>query len=280
MNLRPTVAVLALLWLTACSGEEYGSATFTTWGGAAVEDGIDAGEGGFIDGWSLKYDKFLVNFHQIEFATSAGEIAGTVVDSFFVDNVVPGRKRLMTFDDVTAKTWDRVSYEIKPAVASARIIAGDPADLEMMVEAGYSLYIEGSATRRTVTKTFALGFASATQYRACHLGGTAGLVVSDGAETTTDLTTHGQPFFFERLPSAGDTSGEIALRFANVAAADDNGDADGNVTLDELEDQPLDETRYDPGELAAENMKDFVTGLARTVGHFQGAGDCTISEAE
>ena len=28
------------------------------------------------------------------------------------------------------------------------------------------------------------------------------------------------------------------------------------------------------------NMKDFITGLARTVGHFRGEGECRISEAE
>lgn len=283
MHPRTCLAALSLLLLSACSAEEYGSATFTTWGEAYIEEGIPAGDG-FVDGWSLKYDKFLVNFHQIQVATSSGEVAATSPESYFVDNVVPGRKRLVTFEDVTAKAWDSVSYQIKPAVASAKIIAGDSADLEMMVELGYSLYIQGSASKDAVTKTFALGFTTGTQYDACHSEqsgkDTAGIVVTDGSEDTSELTTHGDHFFYDRLQGSAGSNIETSLRFDNVATADDAGDADGDITLEELANQPIDVKLYDPSGLPAVNMKDFMTGLARTVGHFRGEGECTISEAE
>jgi hypothetical protein len=275
MNLRVIVTALALLLLSACSNEEYGSATFTTWGEQYIEEGIPAA-GGFVDGWSLKYGKFLVNFHQLQVATSSGEVAQTSPESYFVDNVVPGRKRLVTFDDVTAK--------IKPAVASAKIVAGDSADLEMMVELGYSIYVEGTAHKGDVSKVFALGFGTGSQYDECHSEpsgkGTAGIVVTDGSEETSDLTTHGDHLFYDRLQGTAGGNGEPSLRFDDVAAADDNGDADGNITLEELENQAVDLKRYDPSGLPAANMKDFMTGLARTVGHFRGEGECTISEAE
>jgi hypothetical protein len=284
MHLRTCIAAVAVLALNACASEEYGSATFTTWGEPYIERGIPAGDGGFVDGWSLKYDKFLVNFHQIRVATLAGEVAATSSDSYFVDNVVPGRKRLVTFDDVTAKAWDNVGYQIKPAVGTAEIVAGDSADLEMMVEAGYSIYVQGSAQKDDVIKTFALGFTTATQYGECHSErsgkDTAGIVVTDGSEDTSELTTHGDHFFYDRLQGSAGSNIETSLRFDTIAAADDIGDADGDITLAELENQPIDVKLYDPSGLPAANMKDFMTGLARTVGHFAGEGECTVSEAE
>jgi hypothetical protein len=106
---------------------------------------------------------------------------------------VPGKKRLVTFEDVTAKAWDNVGYQIKPAVGTAKIIAGDSADLDMMVEAGYSLYIQGSASKGAVTKTFALGFTTATQYGQCSSepagAGTSGIVVNDGSQDSASASS-------------------------------------------------------------------------------------------
>jgi hypothetical protein len=280
MNIHSALATVALLALTGCSDEAYGSVSFTTWGEAYIEEGIGAGAGGFVDGWSVKYDKFLVNFHQIRVATAAGEVADASPESFFVDNVVAGRKKLVTFSDVTAKNWDRVSYQIKPASASAKLVAGTQEDLDMMVAAGYSLYVQGTASKGEVVKTFAWGFTTGTQYDECHSEQngkeTAGIVVTDGAEDTSELTTRGDHFFYDRLQGSAGSNIQTALRFDNVAAAD----ADGDITLEELENQPIDGELYDPSGLPAANMKDFVSGLSRTVGHFRGAGECTISEAE
>jgi hypothetical protein len=274
----------ALLLLMGCSDEEYGSATFTTWGEAYIEQGIPAGDGGFVDGWSVEYGKFLVNFHQIRVATASGEVAVVGPQAFFVDNVVPGRKKLVTFSDVTAKSWDRVSYQIKPAIASAQIVAGAPEDLDMMVEAGYALFVRGTASKGALVKTFSLGFSAGTQYGECHSEqdgkDTAGIVVTDGSEDVSELTTRGDHFFYDRLQGSAGSDAETSLRFDTLAAADDNGDADGDITLQELENQTIDLDLYDASGLPAANMADFVSGLARRVGHFRGQGECTISEAE
>lgn len=284
MKIFSSFKLLALLALGGCSEEGAGSATFTTWGEEYIEQGIPAGDDGFVDGWSLKYDKFLVNFHQIKVATANGEVAESSPESYFVDNVVPGRKKLLTFSNVTAKSWDRVSYQIKPASGNARIVAGADDDLVMMVEAGYSIFIQGSARKDDLVKTFALGFSQGTQYDECHSqqGGkdTAGIVVTDGADDTSELTTHGDHFFYDRLQGSAGSNVTTSLRFDAVAAADDNGDADGNITLEELENQPLDVKLYDPSGLPVANMKDFISGLSRTVGHFRGEGECSISDTE
>ena len=283
-TLTAATFLVAFSLLTACDGTESGTATFTTWGEEYIEEEIPAGDDGFVDGWTVKYEKFLVNFHQIQVAADNGEVAETATGSFFVDNVVPGKKKLVSFEDVTAKSWARVSYQIKPAVATATIVAGEQEDLDMMVEAGYSLYIQGSARNGDATKTFALGFAVGTQYDECHSEqngkDTIGIVVTDGGEDTSELTTHGDHFFYDRLQGSAGSNIETSLRFDTIAAADDNGDADGAITLEELENQPIDVKLYDPSGLPAANMRQFMTGLVRTVGHFRGEGECSISDAE
>lgn len=274
----------ALLLLAGCDGIETGTATFTTWGEEYIEERIPAGEDGFVDGWSLKYDKFLVNFHQIQLAAANGEVAQTASEAFFVDNVVPGKKWLVSFDDVTAKSWQRVSFQIKPAVATATIVAGEQEDLDMMVEAGYSLYIQGSATNGEATKTFSLGFEAGTQYDRCHSQQngkeTVGIVLTDGVEVTSELTTHGDHLFYDRLQGSAGSNTETSLRFDTIAAADDHGDADGDVTLEELENQPIDVKLYEPSGSPAANMRAFMTGLSRSVGHFRGEGECSMSDVE
>lgn len=270
------VALVALLSLNGCVGDETGTIHFTTRGAAHVEDGIPAGEGGFVDGWAVTFDNFLVNFHQLQVARSSGEIAETAPASYFVDNVVPGTKPLISFRDVTAKTWDRVSYQIKPAASNAVVVAGDPDDLAMMVSAGYSLYVSGSASRADVSKGFAFGFTTATHYDHCRDAGdgsSAGIVVLDGVEHERELTIQADHLFYDRIPGAPGAA-PPALRFDALAAADDAGDGDGWITLDELAAAPLDAEQYETGELSLADLSELLGELSRLVGHFRGQGEC------
>lgn len=81
--------------------------------------------------------------------------------------------------------------------------------------------------------------------------------------------------FYDRLQSSPDPSVVTSLRFDALAAADAN--ADGEVTLEELNATPIDVRLYDPSGLGAATYGAFVTQLARTVGHFRGEGECTVS---
>jgi hypothetical protein len=296
MNARqvnPFVAYAGLLVLTlACSSDPTaglgrGSVKFTTWGEEYIEEGIPAdpeGESGFVDGWDLQYDKFLVNFHAIEVADASGEIGAKSEDSYFVDNTKPGRKALVTFPELAAKAWEAVSYQIKPAKANATVISGARDDLEMMIEQGYSIYVSGTATKGAVTKTFRWGFTTATQYEGCHHEqdgkDTLGIVVTNGKTDTSELTTHGDHFFYDRLQESPDPALKTSLRFDEKAAADEaeTGNADGEVTLQEMSELAIDISKYNPSGLHAPTIGAFVTSLARTVGHFRGEGECTISE--
>ena len=264
-----------------------GTEKFTTWGEDYIENQIPAdpaGQSGFLDGWTLHYDKFLVGFHEIRVADENGHVGARSPDSYLVDNTKPGRKTLVTFPHLDAKAWTAVSYQIKPVVADAKVVSGDPEDLAMMVDAGYSIYVEGNAKKEGTTKTFHWGFTTATQYEDCHHEeegkDTLGVVVTNGSSDTSELTTHGDHFFYDRLQASPDPAIKTSLRFDEKAAADDkpNGDGDGDITVAEMSKLPIDVTKYDPSGLRAPTIGAFVTALARTIGHFRGEGECTISE--
>jgi hypothetical protein len=283
--------VLAAAALGACGDPGSGTAKFTTWGEDYVEKGIPAdptGQAGFVDGWTLHYDKFLVAFHAITVANDEGDTGAVMTGSRLVDNTRPGKKELVAFANLGAVAWNRVSYQIKPALPDSELIGATAEDRAMMVAAGDSIYVAGSASKTgpdgaTTSKTFHWGFASATQYRDCQQAERSGhaiegIVVTAGGTDISELTTHGDHLYYDRLRASPDPAVPTVLRFDEKAAADRNGD--GEITLDELRSTPIDVRRYDPSGFDAPTLGAFMTALARTIGHFRGEGECTISEVK
>lgn len=274
--------------LSACGSDDgangEGTITFTTWGEEYIEQEIpaDSGDGdGFIDGWSVVFDEFLVNFQKIVVADGSGEVAAEHAGAMLFDNKAEGVKTIVEFAGVPAKAWNRVSYEIAPASAgSERSKEVSAADKQLMVDGGYSLYVAGTATKQDVSKTFAWGFDIGTKYRECHSEQDGrdeeGLVVKNGGQLEAQLTTHGDHFFYDRLQSSPDPAVLTSLRFQGIADADS--DEDGDVTRTELDLALLDVFTYDPSGFDAATMGEFIESLARTVGHFRGEGECTVSE--
>jgi hypothetical protein len=272
-----------------------GTEEFSTWGEEFIEQGIPAGDGttGFVDGWSLKYTKFLVNYHAITVADAAGNVVATLDQSRFVDNTKIGVKALVTFPNLTAKAYTQVSYEIKTAVANAIVVAGDPADLARMVSKGYAFYAEGTATKvnpadatKPFTKTFHWGFKTQTSYTNCHSAeengiSTEGAVITNNQTDESQLTTHGDHLYYDSLQS-GDNAKPTRIRFNEKAAADDvaPGNADGEITLQELCKANIDPTIYNTSGLPGATIGDFVISLARTIGHYRGEGECTIKRID
>lgn len=264
---------------TGSGGE--GTLVFTTWGEEYIEDEIPADpDGGFVDGWSVSYDKFLVSFQNIVVADASGDEAGGMEASMLFDNTLPGVKSIIELDGVAAKAWDRVSYEIAPVTEDTELSEGVPeSDKTLMIDGGYSLYVSGVGTKDDVEKRFQWGFAIGTRYEECQAEADgrveAGVVVTNNATLEAELTTHGDHLFYDRLQSSPDPSVLTSLRFEGLASAD--ADDDGMITLEELNATPLDVRTYDPSGLSAATMGAFVTSLARTVGHFRGEGECTVS---
>jgi hypothetical protein len=285
----PRLSLISLTCLAvACGGSDdptgsggEGSITFTTWGEEYIQDEIPASaDGGFVDGWTVVYDEFLVNFQNIVVANQDGDRAVAMAESLLFNNKVEGVKAVVDFSGVPARAWDRVSYEIAPVTdATALSDSAIDADKAKMLAGGYSLYASGTATKGDVEKRFAWGFAQGTRYNECRSEQNGreeeGVVVTNNASLEVELTTHGDHLFYDRLQASPDPSIMTSLRFDALAAADAN--ADGEVTLEELNATPLDVLLYDPSGLGAATHGAFVSQLARTVGHFRGEGECTVA---
>ena len=265
---------------TGSGGE--GKLSFTTWGEDYVEKEIPARSDtgpGFVDGWTVEYSRFLVNFQKIRVADIRGEEAASMRGSMLFDNHVKGIKSIVDLDAVEAKHWDAVSYEIAPVTEQTQLSDSvTEEDKRLMLDGGYSLYVEATATKEGVSKHFRWGFALGTRYEACHSAQAgkdqAGVIVTNNGRIDVELTTHGDHLYYDRLQASADPAIQTSLRFDTLAAADANDD--GDLTLGELDASPLNVKLYDPSGLGAATQGAFVSSLARTIGHFQGEGECTI----
>lgn len=281
---RPTrgaaglVLAAALGALGACGSDAgQGDVKFTAWGEDYIEQGIPAAA--FPkDGWSVKYSRFLVVFRAITVADSAGAVAATMTTPHVFDMTQAGEKEITTFKGLEAKGWDRVSYQLGPTTSDAILAPGiADADEHLMLEAKAHLHVEAVATKGSVTKTLNWTFAAPTLFVECEgeQGGkkTLGVTVTSGGTQTVQLTIHGDHLFYDDLQAAN-----AVPRFDAIAKADAN--ADGEVTLDELAAVRLyaidpRDGGYRTGAAANVNtLRDFVTALSRTVGHYRGEGEC------
>ncbi|WP_434042004.1 MULTISPECIES: hypothetical protein [Sorangium] len=250
-----------------------GRVEFTTWGEDYIEQEIPAAD--LEDGWSIQYQKFLFVLRNVTVADRDGNVGARMEGSILFDHTKAGPKPVVTFDDLDAKPWESVSYEIGPADADTALDGATEDDRALMIDAGASVHIEATARKGDVEKRLDWTFSRATRYADCkgEKAGkeTDGVLVTNGGTDTVELTIHGDHFFYDDLQAA-----TAARRFAPIAAAD--ADDDGAVTLEELAAVRLvaiDEGTYGTG--SAGNVNDlgaFVTALSRTLGHFRGEGEC------
>ena len=268
----------ALIWAAAC-GDEDGSGTLkvTTYGEDFIEKEIPAASGGgegMADGYTVKYDKFLVALSSLTVAHSEGEVGGKVDTTQVFDLHPAGPHTVTTFDDIGARRWDRVSVTLAPAKAAT---AGNAsaADVKLINDNGYSVYVEGAAQKGVKKYSFKWGFSTTTRYTECHEKTSgSGVVVPTGGSATAEITIHGDHLLYDDLQSS-----DPSLRFNAVAGAD--GDGDGEVTLAEL--ATVDLTTLPAGQYgtggagSVKNLRQFIEALTRTLVHFQGEGHCHSS---
>ncbi len=270
---RITAALLVVTVLSAWEAP-VSVVRFTTWGEEYIEDKLPAQvgmENGFVDGWSVKYSKFLLVFKDITVADTKGTVASKQPGAKAYDLTRKGPVEVYSAS-IPAGKYEQVSYAIAP---DANVTAGniDDADLALLKSRNASLLVIGAATKGAVTKTFEWTFTSDTNYLDCEkaeMGG-KGVMLTVGTTTTAQLTIHGDHFFYDDLQSP-----DTKLRFDAIASADLN--ADNKVTLDELQAVQLTSLpagQYGTGSVSSvKNLRDFVTSLARTVGHYEGEGEC------
>jgi hypothetical protein len=263
-----TLLLLLTFLLTMGCGAGEGSLKVTVWGEDFVEKKIPADE--VKDGWTIEFKKLLVVFGNVQLKSANG-ITG------------PGKSETKLFDlkqkgphlfgewTTPSATWDAMSYSIIPATGATTSGNAADTDLAMMKSKGFSIYVEGTATKGKLTKTFAWGWATSTTYTECK----SKAVVAANGTATAQLTFHADHFFYDHLES-----NDADVRFDAIANADSDGD--GKITQKELKAvsgrafQSL--NHYNVGRFSTvDNLNDFIQTLTRTVGHIDGEGHCNIA---
>lgn len=256
-----------------------GKVTFTTWGEEYIEDQIPPET--FADGFTITYSKFLVSIGNITIADGDGKEAANEPGFFLIDHTEAGVKELVSFDGLEAKSYTKVSYELNTASAADTTKIGKvtDADVTLMTDNQYMVYVEGTLSKDGESKTFKWGFSEPTLLEDCEgeIDGkiAEGVLVTDGGEDVVQLTIHGDHPFYDDLQSPD-------AKVRGQAAFDADADDDGEITQEELAlvqlvDLPADE--YGTGGVDGVNeLGSFVAFLSRTVGHYRGEGECFLTD--
>jgi hypothetical protein len=271
--------------LTACNDSDNGkgTVTFTTWGEDFIEDGLPSTV--FFDSWSVKYSKFLVVYNHVTIADDNGDVVAKLEHPLVFDMTkkAKGKPKTLASFELEAKAWPNVSYQVGPITDDAE--PGDLAtadDVALLQTDQASVHVEGTATSPAgVNKTFNWSFSPATLFQACHgmQDGkeVEGVLVTNGGTQEVELTVHGDHLFYDDLQSE-----EGGPRFQ--AYADSDANADGQVTLEEMDLVPLytipiENGTYGTGALGnVDTLGQYVRTLARTIGHYRGEGSCNSKE--
>ena len=268
----------------------------------SVTEGLTPGTGGenVVDGWTVTYETFVVafgNFRATRSAAPDDQLSAPAVTLVDLTHVPTNGLVVADFSDVSAARWDRVGFDLPNATGSAAAAEGlAPEDRERMVSQGYSLIVRGridkptgqscnpkDATVCVPTKTIAFEFALAagTSFDDCAPSeGDAGFSVPAGGSVQVKPTIHGDHWFFNNVTQGA----ELTERRAQWLA-DCDLDNDGRVDLAELAKTKASDVFRAPtynvsgGMVPLEFVADWVELQARTIGDFQGDGECPTRKA-
>lgn len=251
----------------------------------SIAEGLDPGDGpeNIQDGWSVRYNRYLVavgNFRARRTDTGAtiGDPNVYVLD---LKNAPENGYVVTELRDVAAVRWDKFGLDIPNAKDGAKAMAPTTqADLDLMVQKGYSVYFEATATKADRSISFKWGFSAGTSFDDCATeNGLAGFAVPAGGTVQVKPTLHGDHQYFDNV-----TQGvEITKRVAQwIDTCDEDRNAD--LTIEEL--KRCDVTRAmptPPYDLSAVRDQDadgrisafdYVDTQMRTFADYQGDGEC------
>ncbi|MGZ3460528.1 MAG: hypothetical protein ACXU86_18730, partial [Archangium sp.] len=263
-----------------------------------IPNGLDPGTtmDNVKDGWTVRYDKFLAVVGNLR-ASQSGKPGATLADpkNYIIDlkNVPGGGLVLAQFDAVEAVRWDKFGFDMPNAKAGFEKAPGiSQADYDFMVQHGYSVYVEGRATKADgqsckptapsdcVARTevrFRWGIAAGTSFDDCgDEQGEAGFAVPSGGSVQVKPTIHGDHWFFTNITQGA----EITERKAQWIA-DADLDRDGETTLEELKNVHASDV-FTPAKgynlsgaiIPVNTAYDYVEAQMRTIGDYQGEGEC------
>lgn len=238
------------LALFACgeSAPEPGMLEIAVYGEEFIEEGIPADV--LVDSWAIDFDSFKVTIQDASANAGHGMSAlnQTSSEIFDLTTASEGKGQLVVSGEVPGGDYDHIAYRVN------------------------SIQIVGSATRDAVTKIFAWDITTPTRYSECE-----GTAVVDGGTARTQITIHADHIFYDDL-----VSGEPNVAFDLIAAADDQGDGDGEITQAELVAVNISgEARYQVGNATdVTDLWSFIGRQSSTVGHIDGEGHCGVATRE
>lgn len=255
------VTVLAAVALTAGCGEEDKSGEdprthrITVYGEEYIEDAIPAED---TDGWTIDFSEFLIVISDVQGHEAV--ISGARV--FDLTKASGGTGHAL--GDLADGPHDHVEYRVGPASGA---VAGNATaeQVARMNDGGLSLFVRGTATKGSATRTFEWAFDTDTTYAGCE---TAPAEVDDETVRSA-LTIHADHLLYDDLVSS-----EPNVAFQLVADAD--ADADGVVMRAELE--AVDITGLDRYQVGSQDgvtdLWKFIEAQTATLGHIDGEGHC------
>ncbi|MEI8254240.1 MAG: hypothetical protein WCJ30_01060, partial [Deltaproteobacteria bacterium] len=241
--------------------------------------------GGFEDGWSLVYERYLIDVGHVRIASSRGDAVAVPAafsegDRVFDLTSTAGHSMFL-LSDTPALRYDRVSYRTVPASA-ATTFEDTVSSADRTAMLGASTWITAVATRGAERVRIDWRFTEAYEYHDCEGPPDRpglGAVVSPGARTTLNLTIHGDHWFWQSLGVDGSP-----VRFDPIAHADTSlppyrGNGDGETSRDELAavllaDVPVADGEFNPAGRPVSTLGDFMRWTTGTNGHIDGDGVC------
>jgi len=258
------------------------------------------GEDDIVDGWRVEYQKFVLAFGNFRAARSVDASARlSAPDVYALDlRALPTDGFVFaTFNEVAAERWDKVGYDLPNATAAIkRPDFTAPADAQRLVDNGWSISIEATLTKAGGQScrpdmpsvctprervTIRWGAPAGTSFDDCApVIGAAGFAVPTGGTVQAKPTIHGDHWFFSNIAQGA----EQTVRRAQWIA-DCDLDGDGETTIAELKAVRASQLFRAPDYNLAgavgtiDTAYDFFVAQARTLGDFQGAGECPTRRA-
>ncbi len=233
-----------------------GTLTLEIWGEDYCETGLPSNV--FADGWSVVFDKFLVNLSSVTITGSGMDPAIEITTPMVWDLVKQGPHVIAVEKDAPAGTYNQSHFTTGAATSQSTAGNAEASDVEAMIDGGYVYWIAGTATKDATTKTFNWGFTLEKSYVCSSIG-----VLEGGGEVTVQFTIHVDHVFTTNLSTFTNHFQEIA---------DSDADQDGEVTQAELEQVT---SGYDGGPyFDAKNFWDYLLKESAYLGHVDGEQEC------
>lgn len=285
--------LVTLSALTACSDGTQapagsGTAQFVVVPEDSVPQGLAPGDGPeqVKDGWKITYDRFLISIGELSAKRSDTGEQTAAPERYVLDlkNAPTSGYVIAELKGLAAARYDKFGYSLPNAKAGAKLLAPTTqTDLDFMIKEGFSVYFEGAATKGVEKYTFKWGFKAGTSYSECTTeDGQPGFAVPSGGTVQVKPTIHGDHWFFTNVTQGA----EVTERRAEWMKTCDK-DANKEITLTELKAcdiaGAMPQKPNGPYDLSAVKDQDgdgkitvfdYVDSQARTLGDFQGDGEC------